>query len=193
MWRWKTLVVTAWVVMVSITGAHGKSIQTGQGQDERLFWHWRHEGLSIRLTQLQPNQVRAFFLARGIDRAAVERLAATCLFQMELYNEGANSVGPVRVPLAHWTLKSRSVQRALMSAKDWMKRWEDIAIAKPARIAFRWALFPAEQTFHAGDRNWGMLSTGLENGVEFDLELKWLRSGELRTSRINKMRCAGEE
>jgi len=181
-----------WVTVSWVLGASAASVQMGKGEDERSFWHWRHEGLSIRLTQLQPDQVRAFFIARGIERTAVERLAATCLFQMELYNDGAHPTGAAQVPLAQWLLKSDTVERNPMLVNDWLREWKGTPITKSAQIAFRWALFPAEQIFHAGDRNWGMLSTGLDVGAEFDLDLKWRWGGEPRSSRIDNIRCAGE-
>jgi len=54
------------------------------------------------------------------------------------------------------------------------KDWSINEVNKAARIAFRWATFPTEQTFDAGgDYNWGMISIGLTPGDKFDLKVNW--------------------
>ena len=42
-----------------------------------LSWRWSDQGVSIGLTQLLPDQTRAFFLGRGFPWAQADRIALT--------------------------------------------------------------------------------------------------------------------
>lgn len=184
---WRFLALSCCVVASSVLA---QSMETGSREDGRTYWRWGSEGLGIQLTQLQPDQIRAFYLARGLSRTAVEQLAKTCFFQMEVRNSRSQGTPPIHLPLSAWRLVEPTGSRTVLLVTDWLQKWGETTVSGPARIAFRWALFPARQTFHAGDRNWGMLSTGLETGSVFDLDVLWQSGEEQRTVRMQRLRCA---
>jgi len=63
-------------------GMVSAEITTGQDQENGLrFWTWTHDGVSVQLLQLLPDQTRAFFLGRGFGREEADRIGRSCVFQ----------------------------------------------------------------------------------------------------------------
>jgi len=51
-------------------------------------WQTETAGIQVRLTQISPDQARAFYLARGFSAAAAERYASECVFMTVVRNIG---------------------------------------------------------------------------------------------------------
>jgi len=156
-------------------------------------WHWQGDGASFTFNQRLPDQTRAFFQGRGFTPQQAEPLAADCVFQAIIRN-GAEAAAAMTLHLAEWRVYpvSGSAQPLRLEAQ-WQEQWERTGVSQPARIAFRWALFPTEQRFEPGDWNMGMITLGLAPGSRFDLEVVW-RSGEQeRRQRFPAMQCAAEQ
>ncbi len=161
----------------------------GQAGGGAASWRQEAQGLFLRLTQILPDQLRAFYEARGFDPAAVERIARACVFQTELRNTGGT---PLEVDLADWRLVTDRGTRPLRSKDSWLKEWEARGVPPPARLAFRWATFPAHQVFQPGDWNMGMLITDQPPGSRFDLEVRWRRGGKAQALVLEAVRCPGQ-
>ncbi|MEW6331626.1 MAG: hypothetical protein AB1560_09205 [Pseudomonadota bacterium] len=154
-------------------------------------WETAAHGVSLRLTQILPDQVRGFYLARGFDAASVELLAAGgCVFQTVLRNESAR--GTIEFSLADWRIVTASGERRLKLEADWQKEWEKRGIPATARTAFRFALYPTEHRYDTGDWNMGMTTYALPPGSRFDLRFVWREAGQRREALLTGMRCATE-
>lgn len=158
------------------------------------FWELREPGLSLRLVQRLPDQTRAFFMARGFAREDVEPVANNCVFQTVFKNvaQGAGAAA-LEYNLADWVVSSAGNDLHMQTREHWAEEWSRRGIAKPARIAFEWALYPTRQVYNPGDYNWGMSVFGLAPGSRFDLTVVWKQGGERRTARIAGMQCAPDE
>lgn len=150
-------------------------------------WRWQSQGLSIRLAQLLPDQVRAFFQGRGFDAETADEIARRCVFQSVIRNSGAEGV--VRLDLTQWR-SWHDDERPLRLNRVWQEEWEGRDVGEAARIAFRWALFPAEHEFRPGDWLMGMLVVDREPGARFDLEVRWAANGQERSGVLRDLRCA---
>lgn len=154
-------------------------------------WETAAHGVSLRLTQILPDQVRAFYLARGFEAASVERLAAeTCVFQTVLRNESAK--GTIEFSLADWRSITLTGEQPPRLEADWQKEWGRRGVSPAARIAFRYALFPTEHRYEIGDWNMGMTTYALPLGSRFDLRFAWRESGKRRAALLTGVRCAKE-
>lgn len=152
-------------------------------------WQWQEAGIHFKLTQRLPDQTRAFFGARGFDKAARERIALACVFQSEFKNTAGNDEPPVEYDLSEWRVHTDEEVRPLMVRETWKPIWQEHDLPKAARIAFEWALLPTYQEYATGDYNWGMTAYGLPPGSEFDLEFSWQRGDQHYTRRINGIEC----
>ncbi|MCU0834134.1 MAG: hypothetical protein MUC77_06805 [Chromatiaceae bacterium] len=80
--------------------------------------------------------------------------------------------------------------RALPSLDAWLSEWEARGVSPSARLAFRWAQFPTEQSYARGEWNQGMLATGLPPASRFALIARWTVAGQTYEGRLADVRCA---
>ncbi len=158
-----------------VTGAETRTIST--------------RGVTFALTQLLPDQVRAFYVNRGFTLRQAEAYASACVFMTVLRNDKAE--GAIHYVLQRWSVISEGQVKSPMKVDDWVSRLAKEGVKKSALIAFRWAQFPPEQLYEpGGDWNQGMLTTGLPAGRSFDIVVRWDMGGEFFEGILRDVRCA---
>lgn len=151
-------------------------------------WEVDTRGVHLRLTQITPEQARAFMLGRGMDRQSVEEFAHACVYMTVVRNESSQ---PIEHNLAHWRyLPEGSGQpKALLTKHDWLARWQPRKLSRPVTLAFEWSQFPVEQTFFPGDWNQGMTTFALPAGSRFDVIFRWKQNGKLHEGKLQHVQC----
>jgi hypothetical protein len=153
-------------------------------------WQTETAGMQVRLTQISPDQARAFYQARGFSPEATERYARECIFMTVVRNVGET---PIRHNLANWRYVSADQPpRAIRGKAAWDHLWKRLRVSESARIAFTWAQFPTTQTFAPGDWNQGMTAYSVPRGGHFDLSFVWHAGGRAHSGKIEQLRCADE-
>jgi len=177
---------------VAIVAGHAMASNTVRRVDAATgieTWETRGSGVSLRLTQILPDQVRAFYLGRGFDPVTVERIATgACVFQSVFRNESVAT--GIRFDLEEWDVLYRGRERKLRVDADWQREWETRRIPAGPRTAFRFALLPTRHEYAVGDWNMGMTLYPLALGSEFDLRFVWWEGSERHEARLNGVRCA---
>jgi hypothetical protein len=154
-------------------------------------WEASLAGVSISLTQILPDQLRAFYLNRGFSAAAIEPYVTSCVYMMVLRNDAAGGV--VRFRQADWRVVAGTEVRPVIATEAWIGRLRSSGPTAAAMIAFRWAQFPSAHAYRpGGDWNQGMLSIGLRPGAVFDLMVRWEIEGRPFEGEIENVRCARE-
>ena len=154
-------------------------------------WKTSVAGVSISLTQILPDQLRAFYVNRGFSVAAIEPYAMSCVYMTVLRNDTA--AGVARFRLKDWRIVTANESRPPLSGAGWIERLEPVAQGNAPMIAFRWAQFPPEHAYQpGGDWNQGMLSMGLRAGEEFSLIASWTVEGQRFEGELKNVRCARE-
>jgi hypothetical protein len=153
-------------------------------------WQIETAGIQVRLTQISPDQARAFYQARGFSAEAANRYAAECVFMTVVRNIGKT---PIEHRLADWRyVVADQPARAIRSKAEWEDLWKQTGVSEPARIAFNWAQFPSVQTFAPGDWNQGMTAYSVPRGGQFDLRFVWHADGTQYSGTLEHVRCADE-
>jgi hypothetical protein len=153
-------------------------------------WQAETGGIQVRLTQISPDQARAFYQARGFAADAAELYARECIFMTVVRNVGD---APITHRLADWRYTTAGApDRPIRSKLEWAGLWEQLNVPEPARIAFDWAQFPATQTFAPGDWNQGMTTYGVPRGGRFDLHFVWGAGERTLNGTLAGVQCAGE-
>lgn len=165
------------------------------GQDQRSdpdtgaqTWETHVEGVALSLTQILPDQARAFYLNRGFPPEVVERYATACVYMTVLRNDAA--AGELNFRLGDWRVLSAGRVQPPISVDAWMAQWRALGLTDAAQIAFRWAQFPPEQEYAVGEWNQGMLTTGLPPGSRFDLVARWVVAGKTVEGKLENVLCA---
>jgi len=175
-------------LLVSFT-AHGEVVTAKNAMNGLNSWEMNEHSLRLELVQRYPSQTAAFFIARGFSEPVASDLAKTgCVFQTIGKNIGKTA--DVSINLADWRVVSPDHTQPVKLKKQWDAQWPKDAVTPAARIAFRWATFPTEQTFKPGDYNWGMTTFGLPPGAVFDLKVVWREGDQAFSNIIPKLQCA---
>ena len=177
------------------TATHAATDFSVDAETGLASWQTETEGIQVRLTQISPDQARAFYQARGFSAADAERYARECVFMTVVRNIGDT---PIRHRLADWRYVSAGQPRTIRGKAEWERLWKQQGVAESARIAFTWAQFPTAQTFAPGDWNQGMTTYSVPRGGQFDLRFAWHTlkginaDGKLHRGTLEQVRCADE-
>lgn len=165
--------------------------QTSVDPDTGLAtWETRTQGIEVRLTQISPDQIRGFYLARGFSPEATERFARECVFMTVVRNTGDVTL---LHRLANWRyVTADEPPRPLRGKAAWAYQWKRMGVPESARITFEWAQLPTAQTYAPGDWNQGMTSYSVPRGESFDLQFVWQAGGRNFSGKLEQVRCADE-
>ncbi|MHB1092571.1 hypothetical protein [Thiobacillus sp.] len=179
--------VFAMSLWVSAAGASETSRDPETGLES---WQIETQGIQVRLTQISPDQARAFYQARGFTPEQAEDYASRCVFMTVVRNIGSL---PIEHRLSDWRYVAGDGEaRAIRSKAEWDATWARLGVLESARIAFDWAQFPASQTFHPGDWNQGMTSYPLPRGSRFNLIVNWHTGHAEHKTTLENVRCTDE-
>ncbi len=181
------------VLLAMALGLPGFPVNAAQSQHSdpetgATTWATRAHGVTLSLTQIPPNPVRAFYLNRGFPPEAVERYATACVYMTVLRNDAAP--GELSFRLDDWSVQSEGRTQPPKSVAAWMAQWQALGLTETAQIAFRWAQFPPQQEYAVGEWNQGMLSTGLPPGSQFNLTARWTVAGKTYEGKLENVVCA---
>ena len=152
-------------------------------------WKINTQGVNFSLTQILPEQAKAFYVNRGFTLKQSESFAASCVYMTVMRNDNAS--GMVHFTTSNWSVITNKKLHPLVSVDTWLKRLEEQKVNKQALLAFRFAQFPPEQEFEVGgDWNQGMLSVGLPPGSLFDVIVRWDINGKAYETSLRGVQCA---
>ncbi len=165
--------------------AHSTSARTATGLET---WTTETAGITVRLTQISPDQAHSFFEAREFPSDDARHFAAACVFMSVVRNTGQQ---PLQFDLKQWRYRPTDQDVRPMKVKEqWLQEWETRGLPQAAMIAFAWSQLPTEQTFAPDDWNQGMITFALPRGGQFDLLFTW-QSGDLtHAGTLEGARCA---
>ncbi len=152
-------------------------------------WETSVDGVHFSLTQILPDQLRAFYVNRGFTLKQIELYATSCVYMTILRND--NAPGTIHFISNSWTILVNRKTLKLKSVKYWVQYYKDSGVKKSALLAFRWAQFPPEQEYKpGGDWNQGMLSIGLPSKSIFDAIAQWDIKGTKFKAELAGVECA---
>jgi len=181
---------TEFIISQSYADADESVIERGEDPATGLkYWLWDNDGFLLRLTQRLPDQTRAYFEARGFDKASAEIAATSCIFQTMIKNTGTEPSQKISATISDWQVVSGESSKQLLHREYWRNLWLERNQSEAARVAFEWSLLPENVEYDINDYNWGMSSYGLPPGSQFDLVFTWKREGKSFEGRIDNVSC----
>jgi hypothetical protein len=114
------------------------------------------DGVRYAIAARTPDQMAAFYEARGFPPAAIDALANACFFTVTLTNQGQNRIW---LELGRWTLRDAGgglVER--ITRADWKARWERVGLPAAQRSTFGWTLLPEVRDLHPAEPVGGNLT-----------------------------------
>lgn len=159
---------------------------------EDIEWRHRatHGAVILTANPLGAAQRTAFYLARGFAETAIRPYAQACGFSFGMRNTGPK---PARTTLADWHAVGADGRRVhLRPPAEWDAQWAKARVPEPARIAFRWAQFQAENTFEAGDWIMGMATLESPLPGSFRLVARYHDDTGPHDIFLNPLSCASD-
>lgn len=192
----KNFITVSIVSLAFSLSCFASAVQINQVQTKQVdpstgitTWATKSHGVSFSLTQILPEQARAFYVNRGFTLAQAEPFATSCVYMTVMRNDKA--AGTVHFIKKNWSVIADKNPHTLVSVDSWIKRLGKEKVKKSALIAFQFAQFPPEQEFEpGGDWNQGMLSIGLSPSSFFDLIVRWNIDGKAYETKLEKVQCA---
>jgi len=185
-----------YIIIASMVGLFPFSIYADVPQKRHIdpvtsaiTWKTHVEGVYFSLTQILPEQAKAFFVNRGFSLEQIESYTSSCVYMTVLRNDSAP--GDIHFIRNNWLILVKNMPHKLVPVSEWVKRLSTTGAKKSAVIAFRWAQFPPEQEYKpGGDWNQGMLSIGLPPGSIFDVIAKWDIADKEYEAKLAEVQCA---
>lgn len=173
------------------SSACAEMVKTTDPQTSLSSWKLTEEGLELELIQRLPEQTLAFFQARGFSPQIAGDISNSCVFQSIGKNTFTQSDDQaITIHLADWQVKAAGQLKPVKLKESWDNEWLETQVGHAARVAFRWATFPTEQTFEPfGDYNWGMISFALPPGTVFDLQIVWKQGMTQKKQWLRSLQC----
>ncbi|HHJ13224.1 MAG TPA: hypothetical protein ENJ79_02450 [Gammaproteobacteria bacterium] len=99
-----------------------------------------------------PNQMRAFYLARGFERRMLDALQDQCFITVRITNTGDRVVW---LDLTDWRFEYQGKPLVRPHRRDWLARWARMGVPRAHRSTFRWTLLPERLDYQPGEREGG--------------------------------------
>ena len=146
--------------------------------------------LDFHLSPRSPEQLAAFYSARGFPESAIQTLGKVCFLTVGMRNELDRVVW---LELDRWRItdaKGRAVPR--LTRADWQQRWDAIDLPAGNRATFNWTQLPEQRDLQLGEPVGGNLAI-LPPAGPFSLEASF-RTGTQKTGpalkiQIDDLRC----
>ena len=146
--------------------------------------------LHVSLAPRTPEQMAAFYEARGFGEEMIEVLRAQCYITVLIENKSEDIVW---LDLAQWRFSNADGEVQRPHRDRWKERWQAMDIPLAHQSTFRWTLLPEQLDFPPGEREGGnivlpRLGKPLKITASFD-------TGERRTGRpievvFDEVHCA---
>ena len=115
-------------------------------------YEWNSPQLHIRLEPRTPNQMAAFYEARGFGPEMIDILRAQCYITVLIENRSRDILW---LDLAQWRFANADGEISRPDRNYWKARWQAMDIPLAHQSTFRWTLLPEQLDFRPGEREGG--------------------------------------
>lgn len=108
--------------------------------------------LTVGLMPRTPQQIAAFYEARGFSKPMIEKLKQQCLITVWIHNKSSNVIW---LDLSRWQFSNSTGAVTRQDRHYWKALWNEMQIPLAHQSTFRWTLLPETLDFQPGEREGG--------------------------------------
>lgn len=108
--------------------------------------------LTIGFQPRTPQQIAAFYEARGFSKATIDKLKQQCFITVWIHNK---SSGIIWLDLSQWQFSNPDGKLARRDRQYWKAVWNEMQIPLAHQSTFRWTLLPETLDFRPDEREGG--------------------------------------
>lgn len=113
---------------------------------------WDSGKLTVTLSPRTPQQMSAFYEARGFGRAMIDVLSKECFITVLIRNKSDDILW---LDLSRWTFSTADGAVVRRDRTHWRERWAAMQIPPAHQSTFRWTLLPERLDFRPGEQEGG--------------------------------------
>jgi len=151
------------------------------------------DGIAMYVRLYTPDQMAAFYEARGFPRGAIERLRQSCFVMAHIENRGERVIW---LELKNWRFLSGKGEIRRLDRNYWDSVWNDIGLPQASRATFGWTQLPDERDLQPGEPAGGNVILPATDET-FTLQADFLTGKDKRSGMINvrfeNLRCARDQ
>jgi hypothetical protein len=110
--------------------------------------------LSIGFKPRTPQQIAAFYEARGFSKPMINKLKQQCFITTWIHNKSSHVIW---LDLSQWQFRNATGSIERRNRRYWKTVWNDMQIPLAHQSTFRWTLLPETLDFRPGEREGGNL------------------------------------
>ncbi|MEJ2106202.1 MAG: hypothetical protein P8X48_02585 [Acidiferrobacteraceae bacterium] len=134
----------AWLILVA-----GFAASVAWAADRPGTRRVEQDGISLRVIQRTPEQISAFYAARGFPSGAVQRLARDACFLGVGIRNGRKEI--VWLEPSRWRLERDGKRIRRLDRPYWDRVWAKIGLPKASQSTFGWTQLPESRDLRPGE------------------------------------------
>lgn len=151
-----------------------------------------NENFRLVLIPRTPEQIAAFYEARGFPKPALELLRNLCFFTVGFKNKSRDIIW---LELDKWIFYTHNSLVQRIHRREWPARWEKLEIPKNLQSTFRWTLLPESLDFRPQEEEGGniilpRIDTSFSLNASFPTGRN--RKGQVLKITMENLRCAAD-
>jgi hypothetical protein len=151
------------------------------------------DGLYMFVRLNTPDQMAAFYEARGFPGNAIERLRRTCFVMAHVENRGDKVIW---LELKNWHFLTTQGEVRRLDLSYWNHVWDEIDLPQANRSTFGWTQLPGERDLQPGEPVGGNVILPATD-EPFTLQADFLTGKDRRAGmisvRFENLRCAKDQ
>lgn len=128
-----------------------------------------------------PEQMAAFYEARGFPPAAIGNIKATCFVTVHIENRSRRTIW---MEPDSWTFSSKGQPLQRLDSNYWKLQWDAVGLPQANRSTFGWTQLPAARDLQPGEQVGGNIVLPGTTG-SFDLEAVFQTGQERRDTPLS--------
>ncbi len=110
---------------------------------------YEDDEVAIRIVLRTPQQLTAFYLGRGFNRPAIDRILETCFITPVIHNK---NLPLLWLELDHWQFTRGNEEIPRIKRDYWRKQWQETELPQAHRSTFGWTLMPETRDLRLDER-----------------------------------------
>ncbi len=150
--RHKTLPYISFTILI-VTLSLLPTLVTAAGKKPQL--QFDHPEFQVRLLPRTPDQIAAFYEARGFPKQAIEILRKQCFITVSIRNKSRKVVW---MDVSNWKFATPSGSLKRRDRKHWQSFWPTLPLEQRFQSTFRWTLLPESLDFRPEEAEGGNIT-----------------------------------
>ncbi len=147
----------------------------------------------MRFIEFSPEQIGAFYEGREFEKAAIDKLTASCYVTAIVKNKSDDFLW---VDLSHWKIIKNGKLIPHRDIAYWEKQWDEINFKQAHRSTFSWTLLPQVVDLYPEEDVGGRLAIPMQS-EPFDIEISFPtgknKNKKMKTVIMKNMICKQNE